>query len=75
MDEVLTKLVKEVFDFRSAAIIQKLDLLNTVYEPLSNYGHFGKKELNLSWEKTDAKEELKSLLKIKVWWYLKKSKF
>ncbi len=65
-DEVLTKLVKEVFDFRPAAIIQKLDLLNTVYEPLSNYGHFGRQELNLSWEKTDAKEELKSLLKIKV---------
>lgn len=62
-DDELTKLVKNVFDFRPLAIIKKLDLLNPIYEQLSCYGHFGREDLNVLWEKTDAKEALKNSLK------------
>ena len=53
-DYLLTKIVKEVFDFRPAAIIEKLDLLKPIYENLTFYGHFGREDLNVSWEKLDC---------------------
>lgn len=52
-DEALTQLVVEHFDLRPAAIIRDLDLRRPIYKPLAAYGHFGRVDLDLSWEVTD----------------------
>ena len=61
-DFVLTKIVNELFDFRPAAIIKKLGLKAPIYEKLSSYGHFGREDLNVNWEKTDMVEKLREKL-------------
>jgi len=53
-DDRLCDVVLEVFDLRPKAIIDGLRLLDQRYEPLSAYGHFGRADLDLPWEKTDA---------------------
>jgi len=55
--------IREVFNFKPAAIIQQLDLLRPIYSKTTNYGHFGREDdLNaLSWERTDKAEALKTL--------------
>jgi S-adenosylmethionine synthetase len=58
-DQEICKLVKEHFDFKPAAIIEKLDLRRPIYKQTAAYGHFGRQDLDLSWEKTDAAELLK----------------
>ncbi len=59
----LTQIVKKVFDFRPAAIIERLDLLRPIYRKTSNYGHFGRELPEFSWEKTDMVDTLKSAVK------------
>ena len=59
----LTQIVKKVFDFRPAAIIECLDLLRPIYRKTSNYGHFGRELPEFSWEKTDMVDTLKSAVK------------
>ncbi|MDB9822381.1 methionine adenosyltransferase [Deltaproteobacteria bacterium] len=59
----LTRIVKEVFDLRPAAIIEKLDLLRPIYRKTCNYGHFGRELQEFTWEKTDMAENLKKALK------------
>lgn len=54
--------VNKVFDARPASIIRELDLLNTRYAPLSAYGHMGREELGVRWERTDKTEALKAAL-------------
>ncbi len=54
--------VEKTFDLRPGAIIRDLDLRRPIYRPLAAYGHFGRDELNLPWEKTDRVEELKKNL-------------
>ena len=61
-DFVLQKAVEEIFDFRPAAIIKKLDLQRPIYEKLSNYGHFGRDDLGVLWEKADMVSKLKEVL-------------
>ncbi|MCS6903171.1 MAG: methionine adenosyltransferase [Candidatus Bipolaricaulota bacterium] len=56
----LAKLIHEHFDFRPAAIIEQLDLRRPIYRCLAAYGHFGRPELNLPWEKTDRAEALRN---------------
>ncbi len=51
--------IDEVFDLRPAAIIRDLDLLRPIYAQTSAYGHFGRPELDLPWERTDRVEELR----------------
>lgn len=51
--ETIHHLVKKHFDLRPAAIIQNLDLRRPIYLPVAAYGHFGREELNLTWERTD----------------------
>jgi len=58
-DPQLRALVENTFDFRPGAIIDRFELRKPIYEPLSAYGHFGRIELDLGWEKTDRVEELK----------------
>ncbi len=60
-DEKIAEAVNKVFDLRPAAIIDKLGLRKPIYRPLAAYGHFGREELDLSFEKTDKAEELKAL--------------
>ncbi len=61
-DELLRETVLKLFDFRPGAIIDRFDLQRPIYEPLSSYGHFGRKDLDLPWEKTDRIDELKRAL-------------
>ena len=53
----LSKIVKEKFDFRSASIKQELKLLYTKYQEKAYFGHFGRTDLNLLWEDTNAKAQ------------------
>lgn len=52
-DEKLQKLVNDNFDLRPAAIIKSLDLRKPIYSKIASYGHFGREDLDLPWEKTD----------------------
>jgi len=58
-DEEIEKLIRKHFDMRPAAIINKLDLRRPIYKQTAAYGHFGRNDLDLSWEKTDMAEILK----------------
>jgi len=60
-DKILT-LVRENFDLRPAGIIKMLDLRRPIYGPTSAYGHFGRNDLDLPWEKTDKIDALKKAL-------------
>lgn len=61
-NEQLAKAVEKVFDCRPNSIIRQLKLTETKYLPLAAYGHMGREELGVSWEKTDKVEELKKAL-------------
>ena len=56
----LSELVRECFDLRPAAIIRTLDLRRPIYRQVASYGHFGRTELNLPWEKLDAVDVLRA---------------
>ena len=57
-DEELSDMVTAVFDLRPAAIIRDLDLRRPIYRQLAAYGHFGRDDLDLPWEKTDRVDAL-----------------
>jgi S-adenosylmethionine synthetase len=59
-DKLLVKLVREHFDLRPAGIIKMLDLRRPIYRQTAAYGHFGREDLNVSWEKTDKVEVLQA---------------
>ena len=61
-DEKLAELVKEVFDFRPSAIIDRLKLRRPIYRQTAVYGHFGRPDADLPWEREDYTEKLKALL-------------
>jgi len=52
-EDLILRLIKDHFDLRPGAIIRDLDLRRPIYRPVAAYGHFGRDDLNLSWEKTD----------------------
>jgi S-adenosylmethionine synthetase len=52
-DESICRLVDEHFDFKPASIIEQLELRHPVFRQVAAYGHFGRSDLNLSWERTD----------------------
>jgi len=62
-DEVLSRAVREVFDARPAAIIDHFALRRPIYRKLAAYGHFGRTDLDLPWEKTDRTEALLAAVK------------
>ncbi len=64
-DSEIEKAVNEVFDLRPSAIIRDLGLRNPIYKNLAAYGHMGREDLGVSWEKTDKAEDLKKALCIK----------
>ena len=57
-DDRLSELVQRCFDLRPASIIKALDLRRPIYQQVAAYGHFGRPDLDLPWEKTDAVEAL-----------------
>ncbi len=57
----IAEIVNKVFDLRPAAIIDMLHLRAPIYTPLSSYGHIGREELGVQWEKTDKVDEIRAL--------------
>ena len=61
-DEKITEIVKENFDFRPAGIIKELTLRRPIYRQTAAYGHFGRADLDLPWERLDKVNELKKYM-------------
>ncbi len=61
-NDQLSEAVQKVFDLRPTSIIDTLDLCKPIYRNLAAYGHMGREDLNVSWEKTDRTEALKQAL-------------
>ena len=61
-DEKLVEIIRENFDLRPAGIIHMLDLRRPIYKQTAAYGHFGRTDVDLSWERTDKAEVLKAYL-------------
>jgi len=59
-DEEISRIVDELFDLRPGALIRDFDLRRPIYKQVATYGHFGRKDLDLPWEKLDRLEDLKS---------------
>ena len=62
-DKVLGEAVRKVFDLRPTAIIRDLDLRKPIYRKLAAYGHMGREDLGVSWEKTDRVDALKAAVR------------
>jgi S-adenosylmethionine synthetase len=60
----IEKAVREIFDFTPSGIIRSLDLRRPIYKQTAAYGHFGRNDLNLPWERLDKVEDLKTFFKI-----------
>ena len=61
-DDEISKIVNKVFDLRPYAIIKALDLRKPIYEKVAAYGHMGREDLGVSWEKTDKVDEIKKYM-------------
>ncbi|MGN0355425.1 MAG: methionine adenosyltransferase [Muricoprocola sp.] len=61
-DEKITEIIRENFDMRPAGIIKMLDLRRPIYKQTASYGHFGRNDLDLPWEKLDKVDALKKYL-------------
>ncbi|HAZ37839.1 MAG TPA: methionine adenosyltransferase, partial [Clostridiaceae bacterium] len=61
-DEKIVNIIKKVFDLRPAAIIRDLDLRKPIYKQVAAYGHFGRPDLDLSWERLNKVDEIKKYL-------------
>lgn len=60
--DVIIEIIKRVFDLRPGAIIRDLDLRKPIYRQIAAYGHFGRSDLDLTWERLDKVEEIKKVL-------------
>ncbi len=61
-EEKISEIVNKVFDLRPVAIIEELDLRKPIYRQLAAYGHVGREDLDVKWEKTDKVQAIKTLL-------------
>ncbi|MFT4444560.1 methionine adenosyltransferase [Parvimonas sp. G1967] len=61
-DDKIIEIINKVFDLRPAAIIDILDLRRPIYRQIAAYGHFGRNDLDLPWEKLDKVDEIKKLI-------------
>ena len=59
-DERIIALIRDHFDLRPKGLIEMLDLLRPIYKPTAAYGHFGREDLDLRWERTDKADALKA---------------
>ena len=62
-DKKIAEAVEKVFDLRPTAIIKALDLRRPIYRQLASYGHMGREDLDVAWEKTDRVDALKEAVK------------
>ena len=62
-DYDIIRIIRNVFDLRPAAIIDKFDLRRPIYRQTAAYGHFGRTDLDLPWERLDMVEAVKKMLK------------
>ncbi len=60
-DEKIEDIINKVFDLRPSSIIEKFNLRAPIYFPLASYGHIGREDLNVGWEKLDKVKDLKEL--------------
>jgi S-adenosylmethionine synthetase len=63
-DTQIENAVREVFSFKPANIVKQLNLLRPIYRKTTNYGHFGKTDKDITWEKTDKAKDLRRALKL-----------
>ena len=61
-DDRLVEIIRENFDLRPAGIIRMLDLRRPIYKQTAAYGHFGRLDVELPWEKLDKADDLKKYL-------------
>ena len=61
-EDKIVQIINQVFDLRPWGIINMLDLLNPMYKPTASYGHFGRNDLDLSWERIDQVSKIKDLI-------------
>lgn len=61
-DDEISEIVHKVFDLRPSAIIKRLDLRRPIYEKLAAYGHMGREDLGVTWEKLDKVDEIKKYM-------------
>ena len=61
-EEMIVGIIKELFDLRPTAIIAALDLRRPIYKQTAAYGHFGRTDIDLPWERLDRVEEIKQLI-------------
>ena len=64
-DDKLEAAVEKVFDLRPTAIIRDLDLRKPIYRQLAAYGHMGREDLGVTWERTDRVDQLKAALNLR----------
>src|SRR6266705_4231940 len=62
-EEAIERAINRTFSFKPAEIIEQLDLLRPIYSKTTNYGHFGKDDPDITWEKTDRADDLKKAAK------------
>ncbi len=65
-DDEIAQLISEQFDLRPGAILRDLDLRKPIYRKLAAYGHFGRDDLDLTWERTNKAEQLKAAAAVKL---------
>ena len=61
-EDKIVEIIRENFDLRPAGIIKMLDLRRPIYKQTAAYGHFGRQDVDLPWEKLDRVEDLKKYL-------------
>ncbi len=61
-DDIISDTVATLVDLRPAAIIEKFDLRRPIYAPLASYGHMGREDLGVAWEKTDIADKIREIL-------------
>ncbi len=61
-NEEIGEIIDKVFDLRPSAIIDRLDLRKPIYKNVAAYGHMGREDLGVSWEKTDMIDEIKKYM-------------
>lgn len=61
-DDEISDIVNKVFDLRPSAIIDRLDLRKPIYKDVAAYGHMGREDLGVTWEKTDMVDEIKKYM-------------
>jgi len=64
-EDAIVDIISKVFDLRPGMIIKNLNLRRPIYRQVASYGHFGRDDLKVPWEKTDKIKEIKKLAKVR----------